>query len=110
MSTKFLNTDPIWIRIHNTGCKLMFEIRYLLYTSKKNILHFFYYLILLSFLIAQSNSVAIHNHHDLQVDVDECQDTAAAHGVSAMPTFIFFRQEMVVGAEGWGGNSSAGEN
>jgi thioredoxin-like negative regulator of GroEL len=26
------------------------------------------------------------------VDVDECQDTAAAQGVSAMPTFIFFRQ------------------
>lgn len=29
----------------------------------------------------------------LKVDVDECQDTAAAHGVTAMPTFIFFRNK-----------------
>ena len=29
----------------------------------------------------------------LQVDVDQCQETAAANGVSAMPTFIFFRNK-----------------
>jgi len=29
----------------------------------------------------------------LKVDVDDCQDTAAAQGVSAMPTFIFFRNK-----------------
>jgi len=29
----------------------------------------------------------------LKVDVDDCQDTAAANGVSAMPTFIFFRNK-----------------
>ncbi|XP_023346225.1 thioredoxin-like protein 1 [Eurytemora carolleeae] len=29
----------------------------------------------------------------LKVDVDECQDTAAALSVSAMPTFIFFRNK-----------------
>jgi len=29
----------------------------------------------------------------LKVDVDECQETAAAQGVSAMPTFIFFRNK-----------------
>ncbi|XP_075740554.1 thioredoxin-like protein 1 isoform X2 [Rhipicephalus microplus] len=27
----------------------------------------------------------------LKVDIDQCQDIAAAHGVSAVPTFIFFR-------------------
>jgi len=32
----------------------------------------------------------------LKVDVDECQDTAAANGVSAMPTFIFFRNKTKV--------------
>jgi len=29
----------------------------------------------------------------LKVDVDECQETAASQGVSAMPTFIFFRNK-----------------
>merc|ERR1711936_714215 len=29
----------------------------------------------------------------LKVDVDQCQETAAANGVSAMPTFIFFRNK-----------------
>lgn len=29
----------------------------------------------------------------LKVDVDECQDTAASHGVTAMPTFIFYRNK-----------------
>lgn len=29
----------------------------------------------------------------MKVDVDKCQDTAAAQGVSAMPTFIFYRNK-----------------
>lgn len=29
----------------------------------------------------------------LKVDVDKCQDTAAGQGVSAMPTFIFYRNK-----------------
>lgn len=29
----------------------------------------------------------------LKVDVDKCQDTAATQGVSAMPTFIFYRNK-----------------
>jgi len=29
----------------------------------------------------------------LKVDVDQCQETAAAHGVTAMPTFMFFRNK-----------------
>ncbi|XP_019879651.1 thioredoxin-like protein 1 [Aethina tumida] len=29
----------------------------------------------------------------LKVDVDQCQETAAAQGVSAMPTFIFYRNK-----------------
>jgi len=29
----------------------------------------------------------------LKVDVDHCQETAASNGVSAMPTFIFFRNK-----------------
>ena len=28
-----------------------------------------------------------------EVDVDQCQETAASNGVSAMPTFIFFRNK-----------------
>ncbi|XP_050301226.1 thioredoxin-like protein 1 [Anthonomus grandis grandis] len=32
----------------------------------------------------------------LKVDVDQCQDTAAAQGVSAMPTFIFYRNKTKV--------------
>jgi len=39
----------------------------------------------------------------LKVDVDKCQETAAAQGVSAMPTFIFYRNrtkiERVQGAD-----------
>ncbi|CAH1788196.1 unnamed protein product [Owenia fusiformis] len=29
----------------------------------------------------------------LKVDVDQCPDTASAHGVTAMPTFLFFRNK-----------------
>jgi len=29
----------------------------------------------------------------LKVDVDQCQETAGAHGVTAMPTFMFFRNK-----------------
>lgn len=32
----------------------------------------------------------------LKVDVDKCQETAAAQGVSAMPTFIFYRNKAKV--------------
>ena len=30
----------------------------------------------------------------LKVDVDKCQETAASHEVSAMPTFIFYRNKV----------------
>lgn len=30
----------------------------------------------------------------LKIDVDKCQETAAAQGVSAMPTFIFYRNRV----------------
>lgn len=30
----------------------------------------------------------------LKVDVDKCQETASAQGVSAMPTFIFYRNRV----------------
>ena len=29
----------------------------------------------------------------MKIDVDECPDTAAAQGVRAMPTFIFYRNK-----------------
>uniref|UniRef100_V5GYT8 Thioredoxin-like protein n=1 Tax=Anoplophora glabripennis TaxID=217634 RepID=V5GYT8_ANOGL len=32
----------------------------------------------------------------LKIDVDQCQETAAAQGVSAMPTFIFYRNKTKV--------------
>jgi hypothetical protein len=35
----------------------------------------------------------------LKIDVDKCQETAAMQGVSAMPTFIFYRNR-VSGVEG----------
>lgn len=30
----------------------------------------------------------------MKVDVDTCQETAAAQGVSAMPTFIFYKNKV----------------
>lgn len=30
----------------------------------------------------------------IKIDVDQCQETAAAQGVSAMPTFIFYRNKV----------------
>mgnify|MGYP001238826897 FL=1 len=38
-----------------------------------------------------SNTYA--NAHFLNVDVDECQETAASYGITAMPTFIFLRNK-----------------
>jgi len=32
----------------------------------------------------------------LKVDVDQCQETAAAHGVNAMPTFLLFRNKIKI--------------
>lgn len=32
----------------------------------------------------------------MKVDVDKCAETAAAQGVSAMPTFIFYRNRVKV--------------
>ena len=34
-------------------------------------------------------SVKYSNAHFINVDGDECQETAAAYGISAMPTFVF---------------------
>lgn len=33
----------------------------------------------------------------LKVDVDECQETAGSQGVTAMPTFIFYRNKVKLG-------------
>jgi thiol-disulfide isomerase/thioredoxin len=38
-------------------------------------------------------SIKYPNAHFLNVDVDECQETAAAYGVNSMPTFIFMRNK-----------------
>ena len=38
-------------------------------------------------------STKFPNAHFLNVDVDECQETAASYGVTAMPTFIFLRNK-----------------
>ena len=38
-------------------------------------------------------SLKYPNAHFLNVDVDECQETAAAYGISAMPTFVFLRNK-----------------
>ena len=46
---------------------------------------------------SKSAEFSIHGNSEdlcfLQVDVDQCQETAAANGVSEMPTFIFFRNK-----------------
>ena len=38
-------------------------------------------------------SLKYPNAHFLNVDVDECQETAASYGISAMPTFVFLRNK-----------------
>lgn len=38
-------------------------------------------------------SIKYPNAHFLNVDVDECQETAAAYGITAMPTFVFLRNK-----------------
>lgn len=45
----------------------------------------------------------------LKVDVDKCGDTAAAQGVSAMPTFNFYRNRVKIG-QCQGANSNALES
>lgn len=42
-------------------------------------------------------SVKYPNAVFLKVDVDKCAGTAAAQGVSAMPTFIFYRNQIKLG-------------
>lgn len=32
----------------------------------------------------------------IKIDVDKCQETAAAQGVSAMPTFIFYKNRVSI--------------
>ncbi|KAL3285493.1 hypothetical protein HHI36_000025 [Cryptolaemus montrouzieri] len=46
--------------------------------------------------IFQQLSVKYANAVFLKIDVDKCQETAAAQGVSAMPTFIFYRNKTKV--------------
>lgn len=38
-------------------------------------------------------SVKYPNAHFLNVDVNNCQETAVAYGVTSMPTFIFLRNK-----------------
>ncbi|XP_044744857.1 thioredoxin-like protein 1 [Coccinella septempunctata] len=46
--------------------------------------------------VFQQLSVKYPNAVFLKIDVDKCQETAAAQGVSAMPTFIFYRNKAKV--------------
>ncbi|XP_045474569.1 thioredoxin-like protein 1 [Harmonia axyridis] len=46
--------------------------------------------------IFQQLSTKYANAVFLQIDVDKCQETASAQGVSAMPTFIFYRNKTKV--------------
>lgn len=46
--------------------------------------------------VFQQLSVKYTNAVFLKIDVDKCQETAAAQGVSAMPTFIFYRNKTKV--------------
>ena len=38
-------------------------------------------------------AIKYQNAHFINVDVDECQETAAAYGISAMPSFVFLRNK-----------------
>ena len=44
-------------------------------------------------LNAKVTQILIFRFILFQVDVDQCQETAAGQGVTAMPTFMFFRNK-----------------
>ncbi|KAK7789970.1 hypothetical protein R5R35_006802 [Gryllus longicercus] len=46
----------------------------------------------------------------LKVDVDQCSDTATAHGIQAMPTFMFYRNKILILDNVVGANARIVEN